>query len=215
MTDRPGIRGSLDGVPEEGIAELERMLKVRGFRVGIGGYDRVLLDEAKRSAERARVALEGGRSGEEAGATASAILCSSAACEARVSEYLAHEELMKGPLDEALSQIRSNRNAREQWRDLLRHVAPQFEAGRSTEYQQLGCLFRVRDLVAHRNARARELDTWPPLIEPCVRQGRIPVRDAQNADWTSVLFVAEVASWAASVAEDWLEMARELAPTTC
>lgn len=215
MVRRPGIRGRFEGLPEEQIAEVERMLKEGGFHVGVGGYDLVLLEEAWRGATRAQAALEGGRTGEEAGAAAATILCSSAACEARLSEYLAHSEFAHGDLPKELLQVRSNSNAREQWRDLLKYVRPSFDLGTSAEYLRLGCLFRLRDLVAHRNARTRLLDSWPPEIEPCIKQGTIPVRKAENADWTSVVFVAEVAAWAADVAREWLEKADELVPFTC
>lgn len=215
MVKRPGIRGSIEGLPEEEVAESERMLKEGGFKVGIGGYDSVLMEEAGRGAARAKAALEAGQTNEEAGAAAAAILCSSAACEARLSEYLAHYEFANGELPEELLCVRSNRNAREQWRDLLKYVTPSVDLGTNSSCLRLGCLFRLRDLVAHRNARARKLDTWPAGIEACVKQGVIPVRKTENADWTSVIFVSEVAEWASKVAKDWLEEADELAPFEC
>ena len=204
-----------EGVSEEEVREMERRFKEAGGKIGVGGYDTVLLEEAERCALRARSAGEDGSSREEAGATAAAILCASAACEARLSEYLAHCEFAGGDLPEELARIRNNSNAREQWRDLLRHVRPEYELGTSVEYLRLGCLFRLRDLVAHWNARLMELSSFPEAIAPCVQQGTLPVREAENADWTSVVFVHEVATWAAETAAEWLNKAKELAPFVC
>lgn len=215
MVRRPGIRGRFEDLPEEQVAELERMFKEAGFRVGVSGYDQVLVEEAERAASRAQSALEKRDSGAEAGAAAAAILCSSAACESRLSEYLAHYEFASGPLPEELRRVKSNRNARQQWRDLLRFLRPDFDLGTSAEYRRLGCLFQLRDLVAHRNAKAIPLDTLPEGIEPCVRQRVIPVRRAENVDWTSIIFVAEVARWSARVAREWMDKADELAPFIC
>lgn len=92
--------------------ELLELINASGYRFCAGGYDRVLLDEAKRSTERAETARRNGKTRVEWGAFASAVLCSAAACEARMSEYLAHWEAMSGPLPEKLAGIRKEWDAK-------------------------------------------------------------------------------------------------------
>jgi len=178
----------------------------------VSGYDRVFLEEATRSAARSRQGRSQGDSRLEAGGAAAAILCSVAACEAYVSEYIARTELAAGALRSKLQEIQQDSDALRQWNSLLKEYSSSFGAGRSREYLALGCLFQVRDLVAHRNARTLPLGTFPTSLSDCVRQRIIPVHKATNADWTSVLFVAEVAEWAEQTARVWLGLADQHLP---
>ncbi len=107
------------------------------------------------------------------------------------------------------------RNPHEQWKHLLGYVASELDLGGCIEFQRLGCLFVLRHHVAHRHARLSKLDSFPERLEPCVTQGMIPVRDAENVDWTSVTFVHEVALWAFETARDWIVLADEVAPLRC
>lgn len=108
-------------------AELLEELRARGWRVAVGGFDSVLLDEADRSAARAREAFNAGVGRLEWGASASAVLCAAAACESRLSEYLVHWEFASGDLPPELAGIRSETNALSQWRTLLAHQSPEFD----------------------------------------------------------------------------------------
>jgi hypothetical protein len=191
-----------------------QIIKTAGFSFGVSGIDAILLDEAKRATARAQRGFKKGDFSYEAGATAAAILCSSAACEARLSEYLAHYEFASGTLPEDLERIRQNRDALEQWRLLFRSEKPEFNCGTCSEYAALGCLFRLRDLVAHRGARLVPLDSFPERIQDCVRQGILPVRKSSAKDWTRVIFVHEVAKWASETATTWLRIVDEIFPFT-
>ena len=179
----------------------------------VGGYDRVFLAEAQRAAVRSEEASRGGNSPVEAGATAAAILCAAAACEARLSEYLALSEFVDGTLTTELEQLRTIWDAREQWNRLLAFKAPMFDLGNSGEYRALACLFRLRDHIAHRHARISTLGTFPVKLDDCIRQGTIPVRRAERADWTSVLLLHEIARWAATTASDWLRVVNDVLPS--
>ncbi len=190
-------------------------LKLGGMNVTVGGYDLVFLEEAKRAATRSLRASRRGEPRLEAGGAAAAVLCAAAACEARVSEFLTRWEAMLGPLPAELDQARGNPDALEQWKIVVRFHRPDFALGSSEEYRRLGCLFRLRDHVAHRHARLLQLDEWPRRLSDCVRQRTIPVRKAKASDWTSVIFVHEVAKWAAQTASAWLTLAGELVPETC
>ena len=196
-------RGGFLLVPGSGLESL---------RVAVGGYDRILLHEARRSATRSLLAFNEDDAAGEAGATAAAILCAAASCEARASEYLAHREFTLGELSDELKRVRQNWDGLEQWRLLLQQEAREFGVGESREYLALGCLVRVRNLVAHRNARLLPLDSFPDGLDDCIRQGTLPAREASGVDWTSVIFVHEVAQWAYDSAFNWLKLADKVVP---
>lgn len=195
--------------------EIIQDLKAAGWKSGSSGLDSVLAQEAETSARRASEAFQSGKRHSEWGATASAILCAAAACECRVSEYLAHWEFASGPLPTELAAIRQERDALEQWRLLLRNRAPGYDLGSCREYQHLGCLLRLRDLVAHRNARLRPIGAVPEQIADCVRQGVVPIRQDNHNEWPSAVLVHEVADWANQTAKRWLNVADALVPLVC
>lgn len=181
--------------------------------VGVSGYDKVLLSEAQRSALRARDAFDRNATGEEAGASAAAILCAAAACEAALSEYIAYEEIWEKRQIEALEQIRGDRDGLRQWKRLIKLFDDTYDFGSDGRYSALGCLFRLREHIAHRSAQFLEAGEYPVRLADCVRQGTIPVRPADHGvDWTSVIFVHEVAGWAAGTAAEWLEATQALLP---
>ena len=196
-------------------AEILEDLRAKGWRFFSAGLDAVLLEEARDSARRAAEASQAGGHRREWGAVAAAILCASAACEARVSEYLAHWEAVSGPLPADLAAIRGKSDALEQWRLLLRSRAPDYDLARSREHQHLGCLIRLRDVVAHRNARLRLVGRVPEQLADCSRQGILPLREAGGGEWPSVVLVHAVAAWAVDAASRWLSIANELMPLRC
>jgi len=119
-------------------ADILERLRAEGAYFISARFHSVLLEEAQEAAARAADALQSGKRRRESGAAAAAVLCASAACETWVSEYLAHWEAVGGPLPTDLAAIRSNPDALEQWRILLRASAPHFVVGNSREYQHLG-----------------------------------------------------------------------------
>jgi hypothetical protein len=119
---------------------------------------------------------------------------------------------MVDALPPALENARRKGDARGQWNELLRLAHPEYDLGTSPEFRMLGCLFRLRDHIAHRSARVAAPDTFPGKLLDCVRQGTIPARKASPTDWTSVLLVHEVARWAATTASAWLNLSRKLLP---
>ena len=182
---------------------------VSDFRVMIRGFDRVFLAEAKLAAERADAAFARNDTPGVAGAMAATVLLAVAACEARLSEFVTEHESELGTTAET---IRENLRgqALDQWRELLKAKAPAFRRGDSTEYLALGCLFRLRDLVAHRNARFMRLGEWPKELADCVRQHAIPVTPSHEIDWTSIAYRHDVAIWAHKTVADWLRTAASL-----
>lgn len=178
----------------------------------VSGYDKVLLVEATASARRASDGNSSDDATTEAGATMATILCGAAACEAWLSEYLARWEGQVRPLPPDLEALRDQPNALEQWKALLKSRLPSFDAGARKEFLALGCLFRLRDHVAHRHARMMALDSFPRRLADCVRQRVIPVRQSSRVDWTSIVFVHEVAAWAAETAKSWIALAEQDVP---
>jgi hypothetical protein len=198
-SDPREVQGSDDINPTEWTADVTFTIK---------GFDQVFLAEAMRSGHRAKQALQRKNAPEVAGATAAAVLVAAAACEARLSEYVTSHEGELGAT--IVSQLRSEQDALEQWRVLLRQRDSTFRPGDSREYQALCCLFQLRNLVAHRNARYRPLDEWPDELDDCVRQKAIPVHRGKGIDWTSAVYVEQVAEWAAKTAFEWLALAARL-----
>jgi hypothetical protein len=177
-------------------------------KILIEGFDRIFLAESRKAAGRAWEGLARGDAPEVAGATAAAVLLAAAACEARLSEYVTKYEGAIGA--SVVAEIRDEDKALEQWRILLKNRAPTFRCGDSGAYRALGCLFELRNLVAHRNARYFLLGAWPDELKDCVRQKAIPVHRSAEIDWTSGVYVQQVAAWAAETAGDWLGTASEL-----
>ncbi len=212
----PELASALTAFQERGRGSLSiRMGGTAPASIAVGGYDHVLLAEAERGARRAVDAAEAGDTAVQAGATASAVLCGAAACEARLSEYLARVEFHEHGLVPELQTLRSEPDAREQWKKLLATRAPEFKPGESTLFAEVGCLFKVRDHIAHRHARFAPAGTFPPRLADCIRQKIVPARAAAGADWTSVVFVHEVATWAYRVAKGWVEESEQLLPIAC
>ena len=173
-------------------------------RALIYGFDAVLLAEARRAAIRSRRGARAGRDDLEGSGAYCAILTAAAACETWLSEYITLAELGFVQTLEELVKLRDERNALSQWKKAMKLRTPEFDSGSSNEFRRLGCLFKLRDIAAHRNARILPLGTWPESIRSCVENGTIPVREVAASDWTSVAYVHEVAAWAASSARDWL-----------
>jgi len=168
------------------------------------GYDHVFLIEAERAWKRAEQAKAAKDSTGEAGATAAAVLCAAAACEARMSEYLAQQEDTQQLDKWFVDCVRNERDALKQWRLLLLRRVPDFAAGTSTEYLNLGCLFQLRNVIAHRSALIRPYGEWPKQLRDCTTQNRVPADTQGTMDWTSVAFLSKVAEWSATTAEQWL-----------
>jgi hypothetical protein len=181
------------------------------FPVLVGGFDRVFLIEALRGVQRATQAKVDGDSTGEAGGTAAAILLSAAACEAWFSEYLAAIEMVEGPQANVV-ELRSERNAQEQFKKLLKLKGSTYDCGCSTEYRQLGCLIKLRDHVAHRTARFMPVSSWPERLQDCMTTGVIPVREPTGMDWTSVIYEYNVGRWAVGAAARWLKVVAEQLP---
>jgi hypothetical protein len=170
-----------------------------GFEVFIGGFDRVFLAEARKAADRAGEGLRQRDSTAVAGAAAAAVLLATAACEARLSEYLTEHAKEIG--ESAVNALRQEPDAFKQWRALLAQRAPTYPLDSSSP---VACLFRLRDLVAHRNARFMRLGEWPEKLKDCVAKNAIPVHKSNEIDWTSGVYVHQVAMWAYQTATDWL-----------
>lgn len=179
------------------------------------GYDMVLLNEAERSAGRAKIAYGDGDPDREAGASAAAILCAAAACEALLDEELASEftDHFENASDGFAVEVRDAGSPYERWKVYLKGTAPRKEFHSRLEYQDLVCLYKVRHHVAHRSACFLPYDIWPDRLRDCVSQRRVPVRQAEGMDWTSLLFVHEVAGWAFEVARDWMRLVARYTPS--
>jgi hypothetical protein len=168
------------------------------------GYDRVLLEEALRSARDAEEAFARGEEDVEAGRTAGTVLCAAGACEYKLSEYLAYAEFGREPIP-GFTRVRALRGVTRRWRLLLSFFDnPRVSFEETPQIHALDCLFKLRNHMAHRNTEPLRPSSYPDRLAKCVGDGIIPARKAESADWTSVLFVHEVARWAAATARNWM-----------
>lgn len=202
--------------PTDLFQRVAETLREEGILVGVGGYDRILLGEAERCAKRAEKADNAGNANEEAGSTAASVLTASAACEARLSEHLSHWNFARGPLPEDLKALRGPRlSPPEKWKRLLKAEAADLDLGECTTYDHLGCLYLVRNVVAHRHARGMEYGDWPDKLQDCVAQGLLPMETEKSYHWTSVLFRHPIARWATETAASWLNLVDKKCPMRC
>lgn len=178
------------------------------FRVLIRGFDRVFIAEAKLAAERATSASRRGDVPGIAGAAAAAILLAAAACEARLSEYVGEHAKTVG--EKAIKAIREQPDALKQWRILLSRLAPSYVLDGSAP---VACLFKLRDLAAHRHARYLPPGEWPEKLKDCVAKDAIPVTKSKEIDWTSGVYQQHVAIWAYETAANWLATVHALGVT--
>jgi hypothetical protein len=211
----PGFKAALDRHDQFGGFVLMQRVSDDQYGVLLGGLDKVLLRESAKSSARSKAAHSAGDLAGETGAACSAVLSAAAACEARLSEYLAHEDCMGEGLSTEMKAIRRMPNARDQWKELLRIRRPRFAPGSNAEYAALGCLYKLRDLVAHRAARLSLPEAFPDSIVECVRQRVVPARREDGADWTTSLFVYEVADWAAQTSRAWIDLVDRELPIHC
>lgn len=178
------------------------------------GYDLVLIDEAQRCVARARAAEANGDADVEAGSTCAAILCAAAACEALLSEEVTSMELpgRAADPDDFVSRVRRGRSCYEQWRVFLRGIKHGSEIIESVAYQDLVCLVKLRNHIAHRRAGYLPKGQWPDELSECIGSRHLPIRETPEADWTSVVLVADVANWAYEKALAWMQCTASFTP---
>jgi hypothetical protein len=181
------------------------------------GFDRVFLMAARDLAQRA--SKPHADAVLVAGATAGAILLAAAACEARLSEFLAKKELRGEYTEEFLECVRERtRDPAERWKLVMRKVSSgegttaDFEKQR---FESLKCLFKLRNHVAHRSARPTIPGDWPDRLASCA-VSVIPTASGPGISWTSALLVPDVAEWSVGTAGKWLDQADRLGiKTSC
>lgn len=134
------------------------------------GYDTILLEEAIRAARRVGEASPRAR----LGAAAAAVLCAAAACEARMSEYLAMSEIGGTRTHPEIERLRREPDAARQWKRLLRLVWPKFDLAGRLRATKGGGATGVRQ-GGRDDALARDV-RWPsPQEAPGSGAGGLPV----------------------------------------
>lgn len=169
----------------------------------LSGFGPVFLAEAKRSLARSTQAPATDHP-QIAGACASAILFAAAALEAELSEYATIKAESGAPRlpHQVLSTVRDGRDGlHTRFERLLKHYDSSVNCQKHKPFQDLRCLVALRNCIAHRKAAFLKLGTWPEELRSCRR--RIPYYKNGVYDWTSVLLVPSVATWAIRVADNW------------
>ena len=167
MTDSALSREAFEAT--SALAERFMMISADGpMKYAVGGFYALLLTEAAACATRAQQAALAGDPKTEVGASASAVLAAAAACETYLSEFLACAEMFRVLNASTTAGIRGERDAQQQWKELIKARGVQFDVKTSAEYAQVGCLFHLRNHIAHRNSRLDIQDSWPERLRECV-----------------------------------------------
>ena len=146
-------------------------------------------------------ASKGKRDWDVASYSIAAIVASAAAVEATVGEYLAlppNQAFFAGELDEWR---RSLPRPYEIIKAIIKRHSGK-EVGAMPWYDRMRCLFELRNHVVHYYPRIRQVGTFPEDLEPCIRKHIVEPAGDASMDWTSRLLVPEVASQAASIAQE-------------
>ena len=191
------------------------------LRFAVAGFYRILLDQSAALADRAQLANTKGDRRDEVGASAASVLTAAGACDTFLSEFLTRAQMFRVLDTQAAGRIRSERDAAEQWKLLIKErasdstAAAAFNPSTSREYANIRCLLRLRNHVAHRHSRLTPADSWPQGLADCVAQKLIPVNDGRFFDWATAAYTHVVAAWAHSGASAWLELMDNTIGFTC
>ena len=179
------------------------------------GFATVFGAEADSSAKRAHAGENLGDPNRVAGAVASAVLMSSVAIEASLSELatcLAKQSPHYKTLpDELLHDVRDgNSPLYSRFADLIQFYSPQTRCDEEEPFKNLRCLIELRNHLAHRHAAFLMPGQWPEDLRNCRK--RIPAHTGEGLDWTSALLVPQVADWAWSTMWTFFQWVGPLLP---
>jgi hypothetical protein len=162
----------------------------------VAGIENVILEEAQRAAAAAAAAPTGR---EAAGKTIAAIVLAVAAVEAQSGTWAA---LFKGDygVDDVVLRSWRRRSPDQIVKDIVKRVEPSSTVGRNKWHQHLVALVRLRNVCAHYYPEFLLPGTWPPLIEPYVKNGTFTVVGDDTMDWTSRILVPRTAAAAVEYA---------------
>ncbi len=176
----------------------------------VAGYDRVVLEEARRAVERCKEAA--GRDSVEHGGTAfAAIVLAVAATEIQYDERLA-SYLWTGLLTGAQGKaIRDEDHLWGRIRALLKSLGGALlDSDEPHLYQEFVALVKLRHSLIHRSAEYLDTEDWPEKLKPCVEY--IPYKRGRGLDWTSRVLCDRVADWAVRTAESLMDLVEGQVP---
>lgn len=186
--------------------QIIELIKKSGSKTSKSGFHEILILQAHRSNERANSANKSKLIGVETGETASTILCCAAACESPISEFIEHHTFASGDLPIELIKIRNERNILKQWKGLLKFQDSNIDLTTSKEYNNLNCLFKLRDSIAHRSSRLLKVGDFPEKLFPCIKNKTIQIDNKRGVDWTDLILTNKVSNWAIKTTIDWFRL---------
>jgi hypothetical protein len=185
------------------------LIKDSGFRVEGSGLHNVFMVHAKKSFERAQQASDDENFEAEISESASSILFSVLACESVVSEYITHFEFSSSEIPKELEQLRKESDPLVKWKTLLKYSEPDINLSENVIYLKLSCLIKLRNSIAHRNARMISAKDFPIEFDSCIKQKIIPKPDEFRGSWLITILNPTTAKWAHEVAKEWLDWSKD------
>jgi len=180
-----------------------------GFRTEGSGLHEVFLKQSKKSYERALKESQEGNFDEEISESASSILFAVLACESVISEYITYFEFSSSKIPGELKKLRNEADPLLKWKTLLKYSDPEIQLNENVKYLKLSCLIKLRNTIAHRNARLLSTNSFPKEFAPCIRQKIIPEPTEFRGNWLLTILNPEIAKWAYDVAKEWLEWSKD------
>jgi len=176
----------------------------------VAGYDRVVLEEARRAVERCTEA-GGNDPVQHGGAAFAAIVLAVAAAEIQYDERLASYQ-WSGPLSPADgAAIQGEDHLWSRIRALIKTLAgSELDLAQPQLYQQFIALVKLRHALVHRSAQYLDTEDWPEGLKSCV--DHIPYKRGGGLDWTSRVLCDEVAEWAVETSERLLVLVQAGVP---
>lgn len=186
-----------------------RLFKESGFHAEGSGLHKIFLKHSKKSSERARKASLEENLEEEISESASSILFAVLACESVVSEYITYFEFSSSEIPEELENLRKESDPLLKWKTLLKYSDPDIQLNENVNYLKFSCLIKLRNSIAHRNARMLSAQSFPKEFAPCIKQNIIPEPTEFRGSWLLTILNPEIAKWAYEAAKEWLEWSKD------
>lgn len=185
------------------------LIQESGFKTEGSGFHEVYLSQASRSVKRAIEAKKLEKFEEELAESASSIIFSALACEAVISEYITHFEFSSSDIPEEIEKLRRERKPIKKWKALLKYSTPDLKLNEIDNYLKLSCLFKLRNVIVHRNARMLKAGSFPKEIAPCISQKVIPEPSEFRGTWINSILNPKIAQWSYNTAKEWLEFSND------
>lgn len=178
-------------------------------KVLVRHFDIALLGDARLQLRRARRARATGVAARHGAASFAGIVLAVAACEAYLSEIVAHLTTTGKILPAQRLKIQREDRL---WKKFNRLVRLFDTSGVTTSpiYRAFQALIVLRNCLVHRSAEFLTPQEWPKDLRN--HRTTIPHVSTAGLDWTSRVLDAGTAAWAVNIATAWLRLVKSHVP---